>query len=267
MIDLTEVGAFPALAAPGLFSVRFGIYLPGIHATDGFELRVRVIHSIDRFDSSVPPVNFLLAWQAGHPLDLWSVTVPLTPAPGTNFGQPGMHLYRFELWWTSPAGTQQIVSPWISDPFAREAEIGRMPAFILDPNAAPFPWTDDAWKTPELDDLVVYELQVEEYNDTFDGVIDRLTYIKSLGVNCIELMPVTSMKLDFDWGYGPVHYFAPGARFGGGAGLKRLVDAAHGQGIAVILNVVYEHADTMFPYFRVYDDLANTAGVPSRPIP
>jgi 1,4-alpha-glucan branching enzyme len=267
MIDLTEVGAFPTLSAPGLFSVRFGIYLPGIHASDGFELRVRVIHSIDRFDPTIPPVNFFLAWQAGHPLDLWTATVPLAPVPGTNFGQPGMHLYRFELWWTSPAGAQQIVSPWISDPFAREAEIGRMPAFILDPNAAPFAWTDGAWRTPELDDLVVYEIQVEEYNDTFDGVVDRLTYLKSLGVNCIELMPVTSMKLDFDWGYGPVHYFAPGTRFGGGAGLKRLVDAAHGQGIAVILDVVYEHVDTMFPYFRVYDDLANTVGVPNPPNP
>jgi len=267
MIDLNEVGAFPELTTLAPFSVRFGLYLPGTHASDRFEVLARVIHADDRFDPSVPAATFPLEWQDGSALDLWTVTVLLTPVAGAKLGQPGMHLYRFELWWTSPGGVRQCVSPWITDPFAREAEIGRMPAFLLDPAAAPFAWTDAAYKTPELDDLVVYELQVEEYNDTFDGVADRLTYLKSLGVNCIELMPVTSMKLDFDWGYGPLHFFAPSARFGGGVGLKRLVDAAHGQGIAVILDVVYEHVDTMFPYFRVYTDLANTAGAPNPPNP
>jgi 1,4-alpha-glucan branching enzyme len=68
--------------------------------------------------------------------------------------------------------------------------------------------------------------------------------------------------LDFDWGYGPLHYFAPGWRWGGSAGLKRLVDAAHAQGIAVILDVVYEHVDPMFAYYCVYTALASTAGAP-----
>jgi 1,4-alpha-glucan branching enzyme len=75
-------------------------------------------------------------------------------------------------------------------------------------------------------------------------------------------MPVTSMQLDFDWGYGPLHYFAPGWRWGGSAGLKRLVDAAHAAGVAVILDVVYEHVDPMFAYKSVYDALAATGGAP-----
>jgi len=267
MIDLKEVGAFPALLSPAQFSVRFGLYLPGIHASDGFEAVVRVIHSIDRFDPAVPAATFALAWQQGSALDLWTATVPLAPVPGAHLGQDGMHLYRFELWWTAPGGTRQCVCPWIVDPFAREAEIGRMPAFVLDSAATAFAWTDAAYKTPELDDLVVYELQVEEFNDTFAGVADRLTYLKSLGVNCIELMPVSSMHLDFDWGYGPLHYFAPATRYGGGAGLKQLVNAAHAQGIAVILDVVYEHVDTMFAYYNVYNSLASTAGAPNPPNP
>ncbi len=267
MIDLIEVGAFPALTAPKQFTVRFGLYLPGIQAPDAFEVLARVIHSIDRFDPSVPAATFPLSWQQGSALDLWTATVPLDPVPGTHLGQNGMHLYRLELWWTPPGGARQCVSPWIVDPFAREAEIGRMPAFILDSAAAPFAWTDNAYRTPELDDLVVYELQVAEFNGDFDGVIDRLTYLKSLGVNCIELMPITSMQLDFDWGYGPLHYFAPAARFGGSAGLKRLVDAAHAQGIAVILDVVYEHVDTMFAYYTVYNSLGNTVGAPKPPNP
>lgn len=262
MIDLNEVGAFPAVDSSGQFSVRFGMYLPGIHASDGFELIVRVIHNNDRFDPSIMPVNFSLIWQQGHQLDLWTATVPLTPVAGTSFGAPGMHLYRCELWWTPPGGTRQKVSPWITDPFAREAQIGNMAGFELDPSPAPFAWTDAGYKTPELDDLVVYELQVEEFNNTFDGVIDRLVYLKSLGVNCIELMPVSSLKLDFDWGYGPLYYFAPSMRFGGSAALKRLVNAAHEQGMAVIFDVVYEHVDTLFLYYCVYNDLKSAAGAP-----
>jgi 1,4-alpha-glucan branching enzyme len=267
MIDLNEVGAFPELAPRGLFSVRFGIYLPGIRAGDNFEVVARVIHGIDQFDPSVPAASFPLEWLQGSALDLWTATVLLTPAAGSHLGELGEHLYRYELWWTPPGGARQCISPWIVDPFARASEIGRMPAFTLDPAPLSFAWTDDEYKTPELDDLVVYELQVKEFNDTFDGVVDRLTYLASLGVNCIELMPVTSSHLDFDWGYGPLHYFAPGARFGGSAGLKRLVDAAHARGIAVILDVVYEHVDTMFAYFSVYNFLAGAAGAPNPPNP
>src|SRR5277367_524978 len=262
MIDLSEVGAFPESVGSG-FGVRFGIYLPGIQSTAGFEVIARVIHSDDRFDPAVPTTNFNLEWQSGHPLDLWTVTVPLAPTTANNIGSPGVHLYRYELWWTPPGGTSQRVSPWITDPFARAAEIGNMAAFTLGPAAAPFAWTDSAYKTPELDDLVVYEIQVEEYNDTFDGVADRLIYLKSLGVNCLELMPVDSMKLDFDWGYGPLYYFAPSSRFGGSDALKRLVNAAHAQGMAVILDVVYEHTDPLFPYNAAYNDLAGFAGAPT----
>jgi maltooligosyltrehalose trehalohydrolase len=262
MINLSEVGAFAESVGSG-FGVRFGIYLPGIQSTAGFEVIARVIHSDDRFNPAVPTTNFNLAWQSGHPLDLWTVTVPLASAAGSNIGAPGVHLYRYELWWTPPGGTSQRVSPWITDPFARAAEIGNMAAFTLGPAAAPFGWTDGAYKTPELDDLVVYEIQVEEYNDTFDGVADRLIYLKSLGVNCLELMPVDSMKLDFDWGYGPLYYFAPSSRFGGSDALKRLVNAAHAQGMAVILDVVYEHVDPLFPYNAAYNDLAGFAGAPT----
>jgi len=80
-------------------------------------------------------------------------------------------------------------------------------------------------------------------------------------------MPVTSVKLDFDWGYGPLHYFAPNARFGGVDGLKRLVDACHAVGMAVILDVVYQHVDPMFAYKLVYDDVNNTPGAAKAPSP
>ena len=84
MIDLNEVGAFPELAPRGLFSVRFGIYLPGIHSSDNFEVVARVIHSLDQFDPTVPAATFSLEWQQGSALDLWTATVLLAPAAGTH---------------------------------------------------------------------------------------------------------------------------------------------------------------------------------------
>jgi 1,4-alpha-glucan branching enzyme len=259
MIDLREVGAFPSPAPDGPFSVAFGLYLPGITPSEGYQAVVRIIHRDDRFDPAIAPRDFDLQHQAGHPLDLWRASVPLGAVAGTNFGKTGTYLYRYQL--LRADGSQaprSVVTLWFTDPFARATDIGDLSAFSVGSTPA-FAWDDDAWKTPELDDLVVYELQVEEFNDTFDGLIERIAYLQSLGVNALELMPVTSMKLDFDWGYGPLHYFAPNARWGGGDGLKRLVNECHKNGIAVLLDVVAQHVHPSFPYKLVYDD----AGKPS----
>ena len=261
MINVSEVGAFPS-TTPGGFQIYFGVYLPGIRAADGFDVVVRVIHQEDRFDPSIPTVDSHLTWNSGHPLDLWSGTFPIQPIAGTHFGSEGLYLYRFQLWWTPPGGQRQLITRWFVDPFARQTDIGLLPAVMVSRNPAPFAWNDAAYKTPELDDLIVYELQIEQFNDTFDGVIDRLTYLRSLGVNCLELMPVTSAKLDFDWDYGPLHYFSPSAHFGGPDGLHRLIDACHQSGIAVNLDDGYQHVDPSFPYKLVYDNVNATPGAP-----
>jgi 1,4-alpha-glucan branching enzyme len=260
-IDLTEVGAFPSVTGGG-FQIRFGVYLPQIRAADGFDLVVRLIHSSDRFNPTIQPIDTSLTWNAGHPLDLWSGTVNVAPVTGTNFGTPGVYLYRFQLWWRPAGGARQLITRWFTDPFARQTDVGRLSAVVLSHNATAFNWSDAAYKTPELDDLIVYELQIEQFNDTFNGVVDRLDYLKSLGVNCLELMPVTSPKLDYDWGYGPLHYYSPSAHFGGPDGLRRLVDACHAQNIAVILDVVYQHVDPEFAYKLVYDNVNAVQGTP-----
>src|SRR5262245_59755974 len=118
MIDTSEVGAFPAFIAGG-FQVRFGLYLPGLRSADGFEVIVRVIHSDDLFSPAVQPQDSHLAWNAGHPLDLWSTTVPVQPISGTHYGTEGVYLYRFQLWWTPPRGDRRLITRWFTDPFAR----------------------------------------------------------------------------------------------------------------------------------------------------
>jgi len=260
-INLNEVGAFSAVDPAGNLTVRFGVYLPGITATNGFEVIARVIHQQDRFDPAIQPVNVSLVWQAGSPLDLWTATCTLQNDPLSHFGQDGIYLYRFQLWQTPPGGSRTLITLWFTDPFARQTDVGMLAAVpCARVPAAPYNWTDANWKTPELDDLVFYELHVDEFNNTFDGIAERLTYLKSLGVNCLELMPVTSTKLDFDWGYGPLQYFAPNSEYGGPQGLMQLVDACHANGVAVILDLVYQHVDPAFPYSIVYSNVA-AAGI------
>ena len=245
-IDRREVGAHVSGK-----SVRFGLYLPGIAKADGFDVRVRVIHGADQFVPEIPSVPVSLNFDAAHPLGLWSVTLDLTSITPTvgHFGGDGQYLYRYEL---LRAG--RVVTKVFLDPFATENGPGLLAAFAVGP-VTPFPWTDASYRTPPLDELIVYELNVAQFYGVFDGVIARLDYLEGLGVNCLELMPVTAVKHGFDWGYGPIGYLAPEDSLGGNEGLKRLVNAAHARDIAVILDVVYGHADAAsFAYARVYDD-------------
>jgi maltooligosyltrehalose trehalohydrolase len=260
MLNLTEVGVTATAVKPGSVDASFGVYLPDIHARDGFEVIVRVIHKNDRFDPTVKTLDRPLTEVGGSVENLWRGDITIPTQAGTNFGLPGTYLYRFQLVRNDPAtGGKRIVTRWFTDPFARATDVGELSAFTAAAQPATFTFTDGNWRVPEIDDLVVYELHVEEFNSTFDGVVERLPYLRSLGVNCLELMPITSLKLDFDWGYGPLHYFAPNERWGGVSGLKRLVDACHAQGVAVILDVVYQHVSPIFPYYQVYADARITS--------
>lgn len=108
---------------------------------------------------------------------------------------------------------------------------------------AGFPWTDEAWRGRRLEELVIYELHVGTATEpgTFAGLVERLPYLARLGVTAIELMPVAEFPGHRNWGYDGTFPFAPARAYGGPDGLRRLVDAAHGQGLAIILDVVYNH--------------------------
>ena len=101
--------------------------------------------------------------------------------------------------------------------------------------------------------MVVYEVNVREFNTDFDGLTTQLDYVKGLGVNVLELMPISNVKEAVEWGYTPLDYFAPDERLGGPLGFKRLVNAAHERGIAVILDSVYAHTHPEFTYNLVYE--------------
>ena len=106
-----------------------------------------------------------------------------------------------------------------------------------------FPWTDQRWKAGPLSAAIIYELHVGTFTPqgTFAGVIDKLDYLVELGITHIELMPVAEFSGSRGWGYDGADLYAPHHAYGGPDELKRLVNACHGRGLAVILDVVYNH--------------------------
>jgi maltooligosyltrehalose trehalohydrolase len=106
-----------------------------------------------------------------------------------------------------------------------------------------FHWTDGGWTPPSLDELVIYELHVGTFSEdgTLAGVVPRLRGLRELGVTAIELMPVATFPGNRGWGYDGLYTYAPHPAYGGPHELARLVDAAHAEGLAVLLDVVYNH--------------------------
>jgi len=128
---------------------------------------------------------------------------------------------------------------------------------------AEFEWTDDAWHGRQLPGGVVYELHVGTFTEggTFDAAIERLDHLVDLGITHLELLPVNSFDGTAGWGYDGVLWGAVHQPYGGPDGLKRFVDAAHARGLAVVLDVVYNHLgpsgaylDRFGPYFAGQND-------------
>ncbi|WP_213194526.1 malto-oligosyltrehalose trehalohydrolase [Desulfuromonas sp. AOP6] len=124
------------------------------------------------------------------------------------------------------------------------------PSRIVDHEA--FSWTDRNWGGLPLEDLVIYELHVGTFTSegTFSAIIPRLPALRELGVTALELMPVAQFPGRRNWGYDGVCPYAVQDSYGGPEGLKALVDACHRQGLAVILDVVYNHLGPEGNYLR-----------------
>jgi 1,4-alpha-glucan branching enzyme len=131
------------------------------------------------------------------------------------------------------------------NPYASEVVHSLGKGIIHNPN---FDWTGDNFTMPPWNELVIYEMHVGTFNDVpeagpgrFDDIISKLPYLRDLGINAIEIMPVSEFPMDYSWGYNPSQPFAVESALGGPQGLYRFVKAAHAAGIAVILDVVFNH--------------------------
>ncbi|MGD0809499.1 MAG: alpha-amylase family glycosyl hydrolase, partial [Acidimicrobiales bacterium] len=115
-------------------------------------------------------------------------------------------------------------------------------------------WRDRGWRGVPLPGAVLYELHVGTFTEegTFKAAIDRLEHLVSLGVDAVEVMPVAEFSGDRGWGYDGADLFAPHHTYGGPEGFKAFVDACHGAGLAVVLDVVYNHLGPAGNYLAEY---------------
>ncbi|WP_240731652.1 alpha-amylase family glycosyl hydrolase [Hymenobacter radiodurans] len=132
-----------------------------------------------------------------------------------------------------------------NDPYAREVTHSAGNSVVPDHD---FDWEDDHFEMPPWNTLVIYEIHVGTFNapdpdkpGTFYNVIEKLDYLRELGINALEIMPPTEFPGSRSWGYNPSHPFAIETDYGGAKALKQLIKEAHRHGIAVILDVVYNH--------------------------
>lgn len=158
-----------------------------------------------------------------------------------------------------------ILDPWndqyISDvkyPDLKAYPEGKtdFPVGVFNTDPPVFKWTDQDFVRPEKHKLVIYELLVRDwsYQRSYQTVIDSINYFKRLGITAIELMPVQEFEGNESWGYNPMFHFAPDKFYGPPNKLKELVNLCHNNGIAVILDVVYNHATGQNPLVRLYNE-------------
>ncbi len=160
----------------------------------------------------------------------------------TDAAKPGT-LYRFQI----DDGQE------VPDPASRfQPRDVHGPSEVVDPHA--FEWQDDSWVGLRWEEAVIYELHVGAFTQagTFASVCERLDYLSDIGVTAVELMPVADFPGRRNWGYDGVYSFAPDSCYGRPEDLKKLVQTAHGRGMMVFLDVVYNHFGPEGNYLGLY---------------
>jgi maltooligosyltrehalose trehalohydrolase len=163
-------------------------------------------------------------------------------------------LYRFRLDGTGP----------MPDPASRFQPLGvHGPSQVVDPAA--YRWQDEAWHGPNRDRALIYELHIGTFTPegTFAAAATKLPYLRDLGITVVELMPVADFAGDRNWGYDGVCLFAPSRAYGEPDDLRRFVDEAHRLGLAVMLDVVYNHLGPDGAYMNAFAPSFFTARHPS----
>ncbi|MBN1638643.1 MAG: T9SS type A sorting domain-containing protein [Ignavibacteriales bacterium] len=193
---------------------------------------------------------------------------------GLNVGEEYAYQYLVdeELFIADPY-TDKILDPW-NDKYITSATYPDLKAYptgkatgivsVLQTAQTPHVWNDSSFIRPAKTDLVIYELLIRDFRSqhTFQSVIDSIPYLKRLGVNAIELMPVNEFEGNNSWGYNPSFYFAPDKYYGPKNKLKELIDVCHQNGIAVIMDIVLNHSYGQSPLVKLYWDEVNNRPAP-----
>jgi 1,4-alpha-glucan branching enzyme len=133
------------------------------------------------------------------------------------------------------------------------------PVSVMQPGAPEYEWQATDYQRPEEEDLVIYELLIRDFveESTYATITDSLDYPQRLGINALQLMPVSNFDGNISWGYNPNFHLAVEKSYGPADELKRLIDEAHQRDMAVILDVVYNHATDLSPLIGLYERADN----------
>jgi hypothetical protein len=209
ILPLSRLGAREV--TPGV--LQFGVLLPSIGPANASSVSVSVITEIDQMLRQIPPVSVDLQHSMDPTYgDYWSATIRLASypaAPGSTWAHAGTYLY----WFTVSLASGKVVDRLI-DPFAREFGFQDFSAITVGYQPRPWARSEDGWTTPPLSDLVVYEIELNEFGGSIAASMALLPYLRSLGVTAVEVMPVTNVATVIDWGYSPIGYFGVDERFG-----------------------------------------------------
>ncbi len=161
--------------------------------------------------------------------------------------------------------TDKILDPW-NDSYITNATYPNLKAYpagkaegivsVLQPGQTPYNWEVKNFKRPEANQLIIYEMLLRDFTTehTFGAAKEKLAYLKTLGVNAIELMPVNEFEGNESWGYNPSFYFAVDKYYGTKNDMKAFVDECHKQGMAVIIDLVLNHSFGQSPFYLLYKD-------------
>jgi glycosidase len=170
----------------------------------------------------------------------------------------------------------KVLDPW-NDPFIAATTFPNLKPYptgktteivsVLQTAQPKYTWNDANFVRPNKKNLVVYELLLRDFVATHDfkTLKDTLPYLKKLGINAIELMPFSEFEGNSSWGYNPNFFFATDKYYGTPQAIKSFIDAAHQQGIAVIMDMVLNHAFGSSPLARMYWDGANNKPAANNP--
>ncbi|MAW94532.1 MULTISPECIES: alpha-amylase family glycosyl hydrolase [unclassified Leeuwenhoekiella] len=188
------------------------------------------------------------------------------------------YVVEYEISVADPYST--LILDEFNDQYIEASVFPDIPAYPVGKTANPvsyverdetvYNWQITNFTPAKREDLVIYEVLLRDFDDahSFQSLIDRLDYLENLGINAIELMPVQEFDGNNSWGYNPAFHMALDKYYGTRNALKTLVDAAHEKGMAVIIDVVYNHATGQNPYFRMYNTSnGGTGGQPSADSP
>lgn len=161
--------------------------------------------------------------------------------------------------------TDKVLDPW-NDQYIENTTYPNLKAYptgkaegivsVLQTGQAAYNWKVKNFERPASEKLVVYEMLIRDFTEehTFNAAKEKLEYLKNLGINAIELMPVNEFEGNTSWGYNPSFYFAVDKYYGTKNDLRAFVDECHNQGMAVIIDLVLNHSFGQSPFYLLYKD-------------